>query len=113
MSPQSTITTAIITATPASRHGFAFADRDVHRSPSSSSERRGDDSCEDQQDADRFHAQRRVCPDRSRAAATPEATSASAVRSHARYVRSFASWNCTSGSRRSLMLAPPREMARA
>jgi hypothetical protein len=52
------------------------------------------------------HAQWSDCPARSRAAATPEATSASAVRSHARYVRSFASWNCGSGLR-SLMSPTP------
>ena len=50
------------------------------------------------------HAQWSDCPASSRAAATPEATSASAVRSHARYVRSFASWNCGSGPR---SLIPP------
>ena len=52
------------------------------------------------------HAQCSDCPARRRAAATPEATSASAVRSHARYVRSFASWNCGSGLR--LLMSPPR-----
>ncbi len=52
------------------------------------------------------HAQWSDCPASNRAAATPEATSASAVRGHARYVRSFASWNCGSGLRSLMSPAP-------
>jgi hypothetical protein len=105
MSPQTTMTPAIITAIPGAGRGSpsriaASVARHrrramaavttpamISRTPTVS------------------HAQWSVCPARSRAAATPEATSASAVRSHARYVRSFASWNCTSGPR-SLMSSP-------
>jgi hypothetical protein len=97
MSPQITMTPAIITAMPGAGKGLpsriaasiarhrrraraaVTTPAMIRRTPTAS------------------HAQWSVCPARSRAAATPEATSASAVRSHARYVRSFASWNCGSG----------------
>jgi hypothetical protein len=107
MSPQSTMTPAIITAMPGAGRGSPSriaASIARHR-------RRARAAVTTPARISRTptvsHAQGSVCPARSRAAATPEATSASAVRSHARYVRSFASWNCASGPRRSLMPAPP------
>ncbi len=62
MSPQSTMTPAIITAMPRSRHGFAFADRRVRRSPSAPCEGRRHDSREDQQDANRLPRPRERLP---------------------------------------------------
>jgi len=106
MSPQITMTPAIITAMPGAGSGSPSriaASMARHR-------RRARAAVTTPARISRTptvsHAQWSVCPARSRAAATPEATSASAVRSHARYVRSFASWNCASGVRRSLMSAP-------
>ena len=106
ISPQRTMTPAIITAIPGAGRGSparTAASIALHR-------RRATAAVTTPARISRTptvsHAQRNVCPDRSRAAATPEATSASDVRSHARYVRSFASWNCTSGPRRSLTSAP-------
>jgi hypothetical protein len=111
MSPQITITPAIITAMPGAGRGSpsriaasiarhrrrakaaVTTPAMISRTPTAS------------------HAQWSDCPARSRAAATPEATSASAVRSHARYVRSFASWNCGSGLR-SLMSPTPLSSCR-
>ena len=112
MSPQSTMTPAIITAMPGAGRGSPSriaASMARHR-------RRARAAVTTPARISRTptvsHAQGSVCPARSRAAATPEATSASAVRSHARYVRSFASWNCASGLRRSLMAAPPLSRCR-
>ena len=107
ISPQSTMTPAIITAMPGAGRGSPSriaASIARHR-------RRARAAVTTPARISRTptvsHAQGSVCPARSRAAATPEATSASAVRSHARYVRSFANWNCGSGLRRSVMSAPP------
>ena len=54
MSPQSTMTPAIIRGDARSRHRYAFVIRGVHRSPSVPCEGRGHDTREDQQDADRL-----------------------------------------------------------
>ena len=113
MSPQSTMTPAIITAMPGAGRGSPSR----IASSIARHRRRAMAAVTTPARISRIptisHAHWNVCPARSRAAATPEATSASAVRSHARYVRSFASWNCTSGLRRSLMSAPLVEMPRA
>jgi len=91
MSPVSTMTPAIITAMPGAGRGSPSriaASMARHR-------RRARAAVTTPAMISRTptvsHAQWSDCPANSRAAATPEATSASAVRSHARYVRSFAS----------------------